>query len=72
LNHEKKFLLHDPKNTLTIPEPIPRIKEFTQREEITFERYPKFNKIAADIANNHISRKPKELKCEKQILQKGI
>ena len=35
-------------------------------------RFPGFEKISSDITNLHVSRKPKELKCEKQILQKGI
>lgn len=25
INHEKKFLLHDPKNTMTLPDPVPKI-----------------------------------------------
>ena len=42
-----------------------------QKTETTHERFPSFNKIAAEIANTHVSKRPKELKCEKQILQKG-
>ena len=72
LNHEKKFLLHDPRNIMTIPEPIPIVEEFSKREETTFSRYPFYNKIAPEIANNHVSKKPKQFKCERQILEKGI
>lgn len=59
LNHEKKFLLQDPKNTMQIPEPVPRIQEFSHQVSTTYERFPGFNKIAAEIANSHVSRRPK-------------
>ena len=39
LNHEKKFLLHDPKNTMMVPEPIPKIEEFFHKTAPVFNRF---------------------------------
>ena len=36
-----------------------------------YNRFDNFDKIHSEISGIHISSRPKELKCEKQILQKG-
>ena len=59
LNHEKKFLLQDPKNNMNIPQPVPRVEDFCHQTTKTYERYPGFNKISGEIAINHVSKRPK-------------
>ena len=46
LNHEKKFLLHDPQNTMGVPEPSPKIDEFVHETATTFKRFGGFSKTA--------------------------
>lgn len=71
LNHEKKFLLFDKNNTMKMPEPMPEVEDFEHLKAKTYDRFPSFDRNYDDLSLMHISKRPKELRCEKQILQKG-
>lgn len=59
LNQEKKFLLHDPKNTMEVHEPTPKIDEFVHRVAPVFNRFDGFERLFSEIEGSHISSRPK-------------
>jgi len=42
-----------------IPDPVPKVEEFSQPNSTTYNRFPGFNKIVSEIANAHVSKRPK-------------
>jgi hypothetical protein len=56
---------------MMIAEPMPEVEEFRHLEAKTYQRFDEYVPNSDQLHNTHISKRPKELRCEKQILQKG-
>lgn len=50
---------------------MPPVEEFEHLDGKVYQRFGNFQKHFEELVNSHISKRPKELRCEKQILQKG-
>jgi hypothetical protein len=50
---------------------MPKVAEFTQQNVVTYDRFEDFENNQSQISKNHVSRRTKEVKCEKLILHKG-
>lgn len=50
---------------------MPKVPEFSRQSVITYDRFEDFENNQLQISKNHVSRRAKEVKCEKLILHKG-
>lgn len=73
MTFEKRFLLSYPeaKGKILLPEPVPNIDLIIPSTPTPVVRQDYYKKNKEYIAKNHVSKKPKEVKCESLILQKG-
>ena len=50
---------------------MPEVEEFKHLQAKTYQRFDEYTPNCDQLQSTHISKRPKELRCEKQILQKG-
>lgn len=65
LTHEKRFLLHYPKDSkdLMLPQPLPSVADVTHDDIEIFPRYDEYDNSQNQISKNHVSKRTKEVKC---------